>query len=538
MSDSLAPPVIPIPTFPRLADYMRHWAERHPEREAAVIEDIRITYGELAVRVAELSRALLFNGVVHGDRVAMLTAPHPEFLVSMLATTDIGAIWLGLHPRYQLPELHHVIDEAQPKILFAFERIDERDYTQELAALADTHPCLEKIVVLGREADSADGYEYFTARASASDDPALQRARSAAKSEDTAVIIFTSGTTGRPKGAMLSHHALISGGRTQNDHWPSSQMRLLQNMPPNHIACLGMSTAQALVSGGTTVFVDRFEPRRMLDTIEREKITFFLHAPAIHQMLIDEPDFSERDLRSLEYWLWGGAPAPIALVERLRALGVKVGTAFGMTELGAYVCFTDADAGLDVLSETIGRPEDRYQLRLANADGSPAPCGQQGEIQARGDWLLNGYFNQPDATHASYTPDGWFRTGDIAVERDDGNWTLVGRVKEMFKSGGFNVYPREIELAIESHPAVAMAAVIGIPDPRWYEVGYAFVQAAQHATLDAAILDAWCRERIANYKVPKTFELTPELPRLPIGKIDKQALKRELLRRRTVSSSR
>ena len=299
MSDSLAPPVIPIPTFPRLADYMRHWAERHPEREAAVIDDIRITYGELAVRVAELSRALLFNGVVHGDRVAMLTAPHPEFLVSMLATTDIGAIWLGLHPRYQLPELHHVIDEAQPKILFAFERIDDRDYTQELAALADTHPCLEKIVVLGREADSADGYENFTARASASDDPALQRARSAAKSEDTAVIIFTSGTTGRPKGAMLSHHALISGGRTQNDHWPSSQMRLLQNMPPNHIACLGMSTAQALVSGGTTVFVDRFEPRRMLDTIEREKITFFLHAPAIHQMLIDEPDFSERDLRSL-----------------------------------------------------------------------------------------------------------------------------------------------------------------------------------------------------------------------------------------------
>ena len=538
MSDPLAPPEIPIPTFPRLADYVRHWAERHPEREAAVMDDIRISYGELAARVADLSRALLAKGVVHGDRVAMLTAPHPEFLVSMLATTDIGAVWLGLHPRYQLPELHHVIDEAKPKVVFAFDRIDERNYAQALAALADTHPCIEEIVVLGGEAGAARGYENFVASGSATDGPTLQRARSAARSEETAVIIFTSGTTGRPKGAMLSHHTLISGGRTQNDHWPSSHMRLLQNMPPNHIACLGMSTAQALVSGGTTVFVDRFDPRRMLDAIEHEKITFFLHAPAIHQMLIDEPGFSERDLSSLVYWLWGGAPAPIALVERLRAQGVKVGTAFGMTELGAYVCFTDASAGPEVLSETIGRPEERYQLRLADANGSPAPPGREGEIQARGDWLLNGYFNRPDATRASYTPDGWFRTGDIAIERDDGNWTLVGRVKEMFKSGGFNVYPREVELAIESHPDVAMAAVIGIPDPRWHEVGYAFVQAAQHTMLDAATLDAWCRERIANYKIPKTFELTPELPRLPIGKIDKQALKRELLRRAADAESR
>lgn len=497
------------------------------------MDDVRMSYGDLRARASNLSRALLAHGVAHGDRVAMLTAPHPEFLVSMLATTDIGAIWLGLHPRYQLPELHHVIGEAEPKILLAFGQIDGRGYAPELTALANAHPCVEEIVVLGENIPGTWGFDDFVASGSIIDDPSLHRSRSAVRPDDTAVIIFTSGTTGRPRGAMLSHRSLVSGGRAQSEHWPSPHMRLLQNMPPNHIACLGMSTAQALVSGGTTVFVDRFEPRRILDTLEREKISFFLHAPAIHQMLIDEPDFAERDLGSLEYWLWGGAPAPIALIERLRGYGVKVGTAFGMTELGAYVSFTDADADLDVLSETIGRPEPRFELRLADANGSPASRGEEGEIQARGDWLLNGYFNQPEATRESYTPDGWFRTGDIAIEREDGNWMLVGRVKEMFKSGGFNVYPREIELAIEAHPDVAMAAVIGIPDPRWHEVGHAFVQAARNTTLDASTLDTWCRERIANYKVPKTFEFRPELPRLPIGKIDKQALKREITQRTT-----
>jgi len=497
------------------------------------MDGVRISYGDLLARVSELSRALLANGVARGDRVAMLTAPHPEFLVSMLATTDIGAIWLGLHPRYQLPELHHVIGEAEPKVVLAFDQIDGRGYTRELAALADAHPCVEQIVVLGEKIPGTRGFDDFIASGSGVSDSSLHRSRSAVRPEDTAVIIFTSGTTGRPKGAMLSHHSLVSGGRTQSEHWPSPCMRLLQNMPPNHIACLGMSTAQALVSGGTTVFVDRFEPRRILDTLEREKITFFMHAPAIHQMLIDEPDFAERDLGSLEYWLWGGAPAPIALIERLRAHGVKVGTAFGMTELGAYVSFTDPDAESDVLSETIGRPEARFELRLAHPNGSPAPRGAEGEIQARGDWLLNGYFAQPEATRESYTPDGWFRSGDIAIEREDGNWTLVGRVKEMFKSGGFNVYPREVELAIEAHPDVAMAAVVGIPDSRWHEVGHAFVQATRDATLDASTLDAWCRERIANYKVPKTFEFRPELPRLPIGKIDRQALKREIFQRTT-----
>ena len=520
------------PDLPRLGDYVRHWARHHPRREAAVLDDVRITWAALAERVAAASKAMLASGISHGDRVAMLTPPHPEFLVAMLAAGDIGAIWLGMHPRYRLPEMHHVIAAARPKLLLAFSEIDGRRYRAELEELAATHACVERTVCIGETCSGGQGLGDFIDSGRAVGDAALERARHRVAPGDTAVIIFTSGTTGAPKGAMIPHRGLVGGGRAQSRHWPSEHMRLLQNMPPNHIAGLGMSTAQAIVSGGTTVFVDRFEPRRLLDTIEGERITFFMHAPAIYHLLMSEPDFAARDLGSVEYWLWAGSPAPADLVARLHALGGRTGTAFGMTELGTYATFTDADAGLDVLAESIGRPESGYELRLADAGGrEPAP-GEEGEIQARGDWVMNGYFNQPEATREAFTADGWFRSGDTAVEREDGNWSLVGRLKEMFKSGGFNVYPREIEIAIEAHPAVAMAAVIGVPDPRWHETGHAFVQPAPGAEIAPPVLDAWCRERLANYKVPKTFEIVAELPRLPIGKIDKQALARDLARRR------
>ena len=520
------------PDLPRLGDYLRHWARHRPEREAAVLDDLRLSYAALSERVAAASKAMLAAGVSRGDRVAMLTPPHPEFLIAMLAAGDIGAIWLGMHPRYRLPEMHHVVAAARPKLLLAFSEIDGRHYGDELAELAATHPCVERMVCIGEASPGGQSLRDFIDAGRSVPDAALERARAAGAPGDTAVIIFTSGTTGAPKGAMIPHRGLVGGGRIQSLHWPSDHMRLLQNMPPNHIAGLGMSTAQGIVSGGTVVFVDRFAPQRLLDTIERERITFFMHAPAIYHLLMSEPDFQRRDLGSVEYWLWAGSPAPADLVARLHALGGRTGTAFGMTELGTYATFTGADAGPEVLAGSIGRPEPRYALRLADAGGREPARGAEGEIQARGDWVMNGYFNQPDATREAFTADGWFRSGDIAVERGDGNWSIVGRLKEMFKSGGFNVYPREIEVAIEAHPAVAMAAVIGVPDPLWHETGHAFVQAAPGAESAASALDAWCRERLANYKVPKTFEIVKELPRLPIGKIDKQALARELARRR------
>lgn len=289
-----------------------------------------------------------------------------------------------------------------------------------------------------------------------------------------------------------------------------------------------MMSSCALVKGGTLVFQDRFDPKALLKIIERERISFWLQSPVQFHMVSALPEFDQTDFSSLNYIIWSGGPMPQHLVEKLYQLDCCLATAYGMTELTAYATYSDLDASCEVLANTIGRPEGRYDLRLQKADGYLAEVGEQGEIQAKGRWLMKGYFNQPEETAESFTDDGWFKTGDIAELCDDGNWRLVGRTKEMYKSGGYNIYPREIEMVIEAHPAVGLTAVLGVSDSLYGEVGYAFVEVKDGQKVDGALLRNWCRTRLANYKVPKYFEVLPELPRLPIGKIDKQGLRKQL----------
>ena len=532
MSDSLE-----IARLEKISDYVFHHAELTPHVEALVWRDTRISYAQLARMVEQVSLALLAHGIEHGDRVALLGAPRQEFFIVMMAAVDIGAIWMGIHPRYTLHEMGHVIETAKPKLVFSYREIDGRDYRDDLAQLEKRYESIEQIIMLDEEdPDVGLGYDSFLRRAGEAIER-LPAARAAVQSDDPAVIIFTSGTTGRPKAAMNSHFGLVHCARVELGRWPAKDLRLLQNMPINHIANIGMMSSYTLVAGGTLVFMDRFDPGEILRTIESEKITFWLQAPAMFHMVINDPGFSATDLSSLQYIIWGGGPMPQHMVERLGKLGARLAMAYGMTELTAYASYSDSDASVEVLANTIGKPEPSYQLRLMKADRSHPAVGESGEIQAKGRWLMNGYFNDPEATAEAFTDDGWFKTGDVAELREDGNWTLVGRTREMYKSGGFNIYPREIEMAIEEHDAVAMAAVLGIPDPVYDEVGYAFVQLQPDQKVDAAALDHWCRQRLANYKVPKTFEVLTELPRLAIGKIDKQGLKRRLADRVTTMQS-
>jgi acyl-CoA synthetase (AMP-forming)/AMP-acid ligase II len=238
--------------------------------------------------------------------------------------------------------------------------------------------------------------------------------------------------------------------------------------------------------------------------------------------------FATTNFATLETIVWAGAPMPRDLVTKLAQTGAQLATSFGMTELGTYVTYSDVDASHDALAASIGKPEPRFELRIARSDGTPVIVGEQGEIQARGDWLFQGYFNAPERTREAFTDDGWFRTGDVAVIRPDGNWQIAGRMKEMYKSGGFNIYPREIEIVLEAHPKIAMAAVLGVTDPVYHEVGHAFLQPEPGAVVTPEEADEWCRERLANYKVPKRFTVMSELPRLANGKLDKMSLRREL----------
>ncbi len=512
----------------RIGQCVSHHAAREPGREAAVHGATRLTYRDLDEAMARWARALLASGVGKGDRVAMLAPPSAAWLTVMLAATEIGAIWTGYHPRYRLPEFRHVTDLAEPAAIVAFRRIHGRDYAGELAALREGAPSVRHAVTLDEPLDGGVAAEDFLARGEGVSDEALAAARGAVEADDTAVLIFTSGTTGRPKAAMVRHRALLTGARTENEHWPMDRPRLLHTMPVNHIAGVGMVGVFGLYVGGALVFQDRFDPGDLLRLVEEERIDHVLGSPVQFHMMVHHPDLARRDLSSLQYVTWGGAPMAADLVARLDGLPGRLRTGFGMTELGLYVTYTGPDTDFEALSRTVGKPHRGFEIRVADAAGSVAGPGEEGEIQARGEWLLAGYFRDPEATAAAYTADGWFRTGDIVRVWEDGNLEIVGRTREMFISGGFNIYPREIEIAIEEHPDVGLVAVMGVPDETFGEVGHAFVEPRPGGTLDAVALDAWCRERLANYKVPKTFEVRGELPRLPIGKIDKQALKREL----------
>ena len=437
----------------RIGACLVHHAKLTPDQEAVVDRRSRLSYAQLMSAVTRWSKALLAAGINKGDRVAMLTPPCNEWLTVMLAVTDVGAVWLGFHPRYRLPEFEHVTRLAQPKLLIAFRHIDARDYNVEFSALREQQ-FINRTVLLDDAVDSPQGLESFLAAGGDISDKALLAAQDAVGADDTAVVIFTSGTTGSPKGAMIKHRALLTGARVENEHWPMQRPRLLHMMPVNHIAGVGMVGMFGLYVGGTLVFQDRFEPGQSLQLLEEERIQHLLGSPVQFHLMANHPDLPKRNLDHLEFIIWGGAPMAARLVEQLAALPGRLCTAYGMTELGLYVTYSDKEESGEALSATIGRAHRDFDIRVADAEGALTPTGEQGEIQARGDWLLAGYFRDPQATKEAFTADGWFRTGDVVKVRADGNLEIVGRTKEMYISGGFNIYPREIEIVIEAHPKV------------------------------------------------------------------------------------
>jgi acyl-CoA synthetase (AMP-forming)/AMP-acid ligase II len=512
-----------VPELARITDYVAHWAAAEPRREALVCGEERWDYAALEAAVDRQAAALLAAGVGPGDRVAMLGPTHPRSFIVFLATAGVGAIWVGLNPKYQLEELLHVVADAQPRVLFggAGERPEE---VERLARLRETCGCV--VVTDGRAIAglSVSEGEFLEAAAERGGEE-LVRARAAVSPADPAAMIYTSGTTGKPKGALVPHRGLAFCGTVQAGRWyAEGPPRKLCDLPLNHIGGLGDICTSVLTAGGTIVFMERFDAGGALRLIEAERLTHVYWIPTQLLAVVQALEWSTTDLSSMRWILWGGAAAPLSLLQELAKVGARLGTSYSLTESTGSVTYTDPEDPLHVLSWSVGRIDPHYEVELRRADGRPAEVGEEGELRIRGDFITNGYFGNPEATREAIDAEGWLRTGDLATQDEQGRVRLVGRLKEMFKSGGYNVYPREVEIALEAHPAVRLAAVIGIPDERWGEIGHAFVVADGPVTADE--LDTLAREKLANYKVPKRIHVEAELPKLPIGKVDKSALRR------------
>ncbi|KRA24566.1 hypothetical protein ASD65_09185 [Microbacterium sp. Root61] len=509
-----------LPRLTTFADYLDLHAVERPDADAVWHDGVTLSYRVLRERVDALAAALASTGVVAGDRVAVLSTPRPEYLISLLAAGRIGAVWVGLNPKYTYRELAHVIADSRPRVILSLAQVDGRAYDDDIALLA-------------QEYDVAGAYRLDAGPATGAlavlpDGRALPH--HAAAADDAAVIVFTSGSSGTPKGAVLSHRGLVYASVVEAEVLGIDAPRVPCNLPINHVACIADLTGTTLVAGGMLALLEQFDPAEMLACIETLRLTNLMTVPTVLQLLTIHPDFATRDLSSLRWIVWGGAPLPIDVIRVYRERGIGLMTVYGMTETTASITFTDADATDEVLAHTVGRFDPGMRVRLIGDDDREVSPGEQGELQVRHEGLFVEYFGRPEATTDAYAADGWFRTGDIGVVRADGNLRLVGRRSDMIKSGGYNVYPREIELCLESHDDVAQAAVIGRPDDMFGEVGVAYVVAAAGRLPHAEGLREFSRAHLANYKVPKEFVIVDDLPLLPVGKVDKQELRRRASR--------
>ena len=514
--------VAPLPDLRLISDYAAWHARETPDAVAAVLDGEALSYADLSARVDRLARALIAAGLNRGDRLAMLSPPNPDFLVVFLATAAVGAIWVGLNPKYRLPELQTIVDDCNPAIIIGRRYFDGRDYREDLETLAGS----TRLLIY---TDAGPSLAALLCEADAIPESAVRDRAPEIDPRDPCLIIYTSGSTGKPKGALLHHEGLILPALDELNRTDRTGLSVVNHLPINHIGCIGDITALAYVLGGKIAFLERFEVAHLLDLLASERITLWQSVPSVFELARQHPAWADTDLSALNTIFWGGAAMAEGTLEALREVCPRFSTNYGSTETCGPVTATGVmtirspDDVADALA-SVGRATALYECRLRGEDGALiGGAGIEGELEIRGAPVFLGYWERPEATAQAFTPDGWYKTGDLFERLADGRLRISGRKSEMFKSGGYNVYPREIEQLLEAQPGVHEAAVVGVADPLWGEIGIAFVLA--EPAVEAAGLAQACRAALANYKIPKHIEMVAELPRLPIGKVDKVRLR-------------
>jgi acyl-CoA synthetase (AMP-forming)/AMP-acid ligase II len=518
--------------------YVKKWAEERPDKEALIFGEKRVTFKEFYDTTLRTAKLLLSLGVKKGDRVFTLSAARDEWLYHYMAAGMIGAIWYGLNPRYTKNEFLYQVDNAKPLVGFVVRTYDllQKDYREDMAAVKEANPDLKHLVVIGEPWEGTLSWEEEVKKDRPELDEALKKRMAEVNGDDPTLIIYTSGTTGKPKGALLTHRNIIAATEVEVKHFmvnhKPGEGKFLLHFPINHVAGAVEIAYACIYSGVPMVLMDKFDAAATLATIAKEKITVLGQVPAMFLLEFKVPDFDSYDLSSIRNYMWAGAAAPEGMVRKLAATGATLVTGYGQTENAGFITYSKPGDSMDDLIKTVGKCDDAFEIKLMNNDGKEVPKGEVGEIWMKGDLVMKGYWNNPSATAETIVAGGWLRSGDLATMDERGYITIVGRTKEMFKSGGYNVYPREIEAVIERHPNVAFVTIVPIPDETWQEVGKAFIMPVPGTEIKEEELRELCKKNLANYKVPKEFEVRPILPLLPTGKINRLALVAEEKKKR------
>ncbi len=487
---------------------------RSPDAKAIVFGDMSWTYAEMFDRITKLGNALAAAGVTRYDRVAYLGPNHPAIIEALFATHILGGIFVPLNSRLAAPEIEYLLADAGPKILiYAPENEDVatglKNFSGKLIALAPSDP-------------HDLNFEEFLGSGD------LTRRDVSVGLDDPAMILYTSGTTGRPKGAILTHGNL---------HWNCFNVLLdlplgndevtLIGAPLFHVAALDQMFLTTFMRGGTSIIMPSWNVEQCFDLIETHKVTWLFGVTRMYADLLQSHRWETADLSSLRSLMSGGAPIPESLILAYQERGLVFVQAYGMTETSPGVTLLVPEKSTSKVGSA-GTPCFFVDVRIVRSDLSETDVDEPGEIIVNGPNVTAGYWNNQVATNSAFSDGSWLHTGDIARRDTEGYFYIIDRIKDMYISGGENVYPAEVEAVIFSHPAVDECAVIGVPDERWGEVGAAFISTKVPGGLTEDEIRSYLLERMAKYKVPVHIYFEPSLPRTGAGKLQKTELRKRI----------
>jgi HIP---CoA ligase len=514
------------PTWPSIPAMVVSAAERFADGMAVRDGETTLTYPQLAQAAEEFAGALVGSGIGPGDRVAIWAFNSAEWIVAALGTFAAGAVLVPVDTRFKAPEAAVVLGRSGARALVTVTDFLGNDYVAMLEDSSAELPALETVVTArGEPSGRSVHWRAFLGRSTPETRTEVERRRAALGRDDPSDILFTSGTTGVPKGVVMTH------GRTLHvatDWVAMTGLRAgdtyLMVNPYFHMFGLKAGILASVAAGATMLPEAVFDVDRVLARVPAERVTVLPGPPTLYQSILDHPRRGDHDLSSLRVAVTGAADIPVELIRRVHdeLPFSRIVTGYGLTEAGTAAGTSDDDDP-EAIATTVGRPRPGFAVRLVDAEGSDVGAGEAGEVLLRGPSVMRDYLDDAEETAKSLSPDGWLRTGDLGTLDDAGRLKIVGRVKDMFIVGGFNAYPAEIENTLLRHPAVAQAAVIGIADARLGEVGMAFVVTSAPVSAEEVI--GWSREQMANYKVPRVVEIVDELPLNATGKVMKDVLR-------------
>jgi fatty-acyl-CoA synthase len=501
---------------------LRRTAEKFGDREALVVahQGHRSTYKELIAECELVARGLMARAVRRGDRVGIWSPNRYEWVICQYATAAIGAILVNINPAYRTSELEYALNQSGTSLLILAAGFRQADYVAMLAEVKGRCPELREALVL------EDGWDALKRDATKTSVDDLRALDASLQFDDPINIQYTSGTTGFPKGATLTHNSILNNGYFIGEKLKYSEKdRVCIPVPFYH--CFGMVLGNlACTTHGATMVIpgEAFDPVAVMETVQNERCTSLYGVPTMFIGELDHPRFKEFDFTSLRTGIMAGSPCPIEVMKKVQTVMhiPEMTIAYGMTETSPVSTQCATDDPLDRRVSTVGRVHPHVEIKVVDpATGDVVPRGETGELCSRGYIVMRGYWNNDEATRLAVDPARWMHTGDLATMDEEGYINIVGRIKDMIIRGGENIYPREVEEFLYGHPDVADVQVVGVPSEKYGEEVMAWVKPREGATVTGEELAAWCKGKIATYKIPRHWKLVDSFPMTVTGKVQK-----------------